>query len=77
MRILARFQPQLKKINEPCSVQDGIYALEKAHKSCAFRSVPNVAFQSVPMFVSATDNGLSHLVKKDRLALASLHASQR
>ena len=35
------------------SVQDGIYALEKAHmhSTPSLRSVPKVAFETVPMFV--------------------------
>ena len=34
------------------SIQDGIYALEKAHmrSTPSLRSFPNVAFETVPMF---------------------------
>ena len=52
------------------SVQDGIYALEKAHmhSTPSLRSVPKVAFETVPMFVRLT-MALSRPFKEDRLAL--------
>ena len=53
------------------SVQDGIYAIGKAH----MRSIPSlsevspkVAFETVPIFVSLT-MALSRPFKEDRLAL--------
>ena len=53
-----------------CSVQDGIYALGKAHmrSTPSLRSFPNVAFETVPMFVRLT-MALSRPFKEDRLAL--------
>ena len=52
------------------SVQDGIYALGKAHmrSTPSLRSFPNVAFETVPMFVRLT-MALSRPFKEDRLAL--------
>ena len=52
------------------SVQDGIYALGKAHmrSTPSLRSFPNVAFETVPMFVWLT-MALSRPFKEDRLAL--------
>ena len=53
-----------------CSVQDGIYALGKAHmrSTPSPRIFPNVAFETVPMFVLLT-MALSRPFKEDRLAL--------
>ena len=59
-------------ISEFSSVQDGIYAIGKAHKM--MRSIPslasflNVAFNTVPVFVWLT-MALSRPFKEDRLAL--------
>ena len=49
------------------SVQDGIYALGKAHIH-SLRSFPNVAFETVPMLILLTV-ALSRPFKEDRLAL--------
>ena len=53
------------------SVQDGIYALGKTHmrSTSSFRSFPNVAFGTVPMFVWLT-MALSRPFKEDHLALS-------
>ena len=51
------------------SVQDGIYALGKAHNMCStqfLRSFPNVAFEMVPVFIWLT-MALSHPFKEDCL----------
>ena len=52
------------------SVQDGIYALEKVHmrSTPTLRSIPNVAFETVPMFAWLT-TALSRPFKEDCLAL--------
>ena len=59
------------------SVQDGIYVLGKAHKRLtpSIRSLPNVAFETVPMFVRLT-MALSRPFKQNPLAFPqSLKAS--
>ena len=60
------------------SVQHGIYALGEAHmrSTPSLRSIPNVAIETVPMFVWLT-MALSRPFKEDRLAEeeASFHAS--
>jgi len=58
------------------SVQDGIYALGKAHmrSTPSLRGFPNVAFETVPMFVWLT-MALSRPFKEDRLALPLSHLS--
>ena len=52
------------------SVQDGIYALGKAHmrSTPSLSSFPKVAFQTVPVFARLTI-ALSRPFKEDRLAL--------
>ena len=52
------------------SVQGGIYALGKAHvrSTPSLRSSPNIAFETIPMFVSLT-MAFSRPFKEDRLAL--------
>ena len=51
-------------------VQDGIYALSKALMCSipSLRHFPNIAYETVPMFISLT-MVLSHPFKKDHLAL--------
>ena len=53
-----------------CSVQDNIHGLGKAHmrSTPSLRSVPSVAFDTVPVFVWLT-MALSRPFKEDRLAL--------
>ena len=53
-----------------CSVQDGIYALQKSHMRFTppLSSFPSIAFVTVPMFVSLT-MALSRPFKEDRQAL--------
>ena len=53
------------------SVQDDIYALGKAHmrSTPSLRSFPNVAFETVPVFVLLT-MALSRPFMEDRLALS-------
>ena len=55
-------------------VQGGIYTLGKAHMRSipSFRRFPNVAFETVPMFVWLT-MALSCPFKEDRLALLFFH----
>ena len=57
------------------SVQDGIYALAKAHmrSTSSLRRFPNVVFETIPMFVWLT-MALSGPVKEDRLAVVSFNA---
>ena len=62
--ILARFQFRSVQFS---SVQDGIYALRKAHMrppTPSLRSFPSVALETVPMSVWLT-MALSHPLKKD------------
>ena len=56
--------------NKKTSVQDGIYALRKAHMrfTPSLSSFPNVTFETVPDFVWLM-MALSHLFKEDCLAL--------
>ena len=53
------------------SFQDGIYALGKAHmrSTPSLRRVPNVAFETVPVFAWLTMTLSSFPFKEDRLAL--------
>ena len=60
----------VRQCNLFSSVQDGIYALGKAHmhRTPSLRSFPNIAFKTVPMLVWLT-MALSRPLKEDRLAL--------
>ena len=59
------------------SVRDGIYALGKAHmrSTPSLRSFPNVAFETVPMFVCFSNDGPLSSFEGRSSSASSFHAS--